>query len=133
MHHLWRWPKRAFEMTEAEILKSLRNLKRIARFMDAGWGIPFTRFRFGADSVIGLVPGGGDLATMLVSLYLVVKAHEMGAPGNLLLRMLGNVAIDTGIGSVPILGDIFDTLFMSNVKNMDLLTEFIRQRGIRVD
>jgi Domain of unknown function (DUF4112) len=133
MHHLWRWPKRAMTMTEAEILKSLRNLKRIARFMDAGWGIPYTRFRFGADSLIGLVPGGGDLATMLVSLYLVVKAHEMGAPKNLLLRMLGNVAIDTGIGSVPILGDIFDAMFMSNVKNMQLLTEFIKQKGIRVD
>jgi Domain of unknown function (DUF4112) len=133
MHHLWRWPKRAMTMTEAEILKSLRNLKRIARFMDAGWGIPFTRLRFGADSLIGLVPGGGDLATMLVSLYLVIKAHEMGAPKNLLLRMLGNVAIDTGIGSVPILGDIFDAMFMSNVKNMQLLTEFIKQKGIRVD
>jgi Domain of unknown function (DUF4112) len=79
------------------------------------------------------VPGGGDLATMLVSLYLVIKAHEMGAPKNLLLRMLGNVAIDTGIGSVPILGDIFDAMFMSNVKNMQLLTEFIKQKGIRVD
>jgi Domain of unknown function (DUF4112) len=120
-------------MTETEILKSLRNLNRIARFMDAGWGIPNTRFRFGADSIIGLVPGGGDVATMLVSLYLVIKAHEMGAPGNLLLRMLGNVAIDTGLGSVPVLGDIFDAFFKSNLKNMDLLTEFIRQKGIRVE
>ncbi len=120
-------------MTEAEILKSLRNLKRIARFMDNGWGIPFTRFRFGADSVIGLIPGGGDLLTMLVSLYLVIKAHEMGAPGSLLIRMLGNVAIDTGLGSVPVLGDIFDMFFMSNIKNMDLLTDFIRQKGIKVE
>ena len=120
-------------MTEAETIKTLRNLKRIARFMDNGWGIPFTRFRFGADSVVGLLPVGGDMLTMLVSIYLVIKAHEMGAPGNLLVRMLANVAIDTGVGSVPVLGDIFDMLFMSNVKNMDLLTEFIRQKGIRVD
>jgi len=120
-------------MTDEEILTSLRNLKRIARFMDNGWGIPFTRFRFGADSVIGLLPIGGDMLTMLVSLYLVIKAHEMGAPGRLLLRMLANVAIDTGLGSFPVLGDIFDTLFMSNVMNMDLLTDFIRQKGINVE
>ncbi len=120
-------------MTEAETIKTLRHLKRIARFMDNGWGIPFTRFRFGADSVVGLLPVGGDVLTAAVSLFLVFKAREMGAPNPLLVRMLANVAIDTGIGSVPVLGDIFDMLFMSNVQNMDLLTEFIRQKGIRVD
>jgi hypothetical protein len=112
-------------MTTADQLKMLNRLKRIARFMDAGWGIPGTRFRFGADSVLGLAPGAGDLVAMLVSIYVLVKAHEMGAPKPLLMKMAGNIAIDTGLGAVPVLGDIFDMFFKSNLKNVDLLHDFI--------
>ena len=116
-------------MTEAEILKTMKTLRLVARFMDNGWGIPFTKLRFGADSVIGLLPVGGDLLSTLVSLFIVRKAHQLGAPRELVVKMLGNVAIDTGVGMVPVLGDILDTLFMSNIKNMDLLAEFMRQNG----
>lgn len=116
-------------MDATETLKVLNRLKRLSRFMDGGWGIPGTSIRFGADSVLGLVPGAGDLAGMLISLYVVVKAHELGAPRNLLFRMIGNVAIDTGLGSVPVLGDIFDVLFKSNIRNVDLLHEFLRKSG----
>ncbi len=116
-------------MDTAETLKTLNRLKRLSRFMDGGWGIPGTKVRFGADSVLGLVPGAGDLAGMLISLYVVVKAHEMGAPNQLLLRMLANVAIDTGLGSVPVLGDIFDVFFKSNIRNVDLLYDFLAKNG----
>ncbi len=116
-------------MTNAETLKILNRLKLLSRFMDAGWGIPGTKVRFGADSVLGLVPGAGDLAGMLISLYVVVKAYELGAPNHILLRMVGNIAIDTGLGSVPVLGDIFDVFFKSNIKNVDLLHDFLRKSG----
>ena len=119
-------------MTEAEIVKTMKTLRFVARFMDNGWGIPLTRLRFGADSIIGLLPGGGDLLTATVSLFIVWKAHEMGASRQLILKMLGNVALDTGLGSIPVVGDIFDMLFMSNIKNMDLLAEFMRKKGYAV-
>ncbi len=112
-----------------DTLNVLKRLKLLARFMDNGWGIPFTNIRFGADSVLGLVPGAGDIAAMLISLYVVVKAYELGAPNHILLRMVGNVAIDTGLGAVPLFGDIFDLFFKSNVKNLDLLHDFLRKNG----
>jgi Domain of unknown function (DUF4112) len=116
-------------MTTAETLKVLNRLKRLSKFMDGGWGIPFTNIRFGADSVLGLVPGAGDLAGMLVSLYVVVKAHEMGVPRHILFKMVGNVAVDTGLGAVPVLGDIFDLFFKSNMRNVDLLHDFLKKNG----
>ena len=119
-------------MTEAEIVKTMKSLRMLARFMDNGWGIPFTRFRFGADSVVGLLPVGGDMLTAAISLFIVFKAYEMGASRFVILKMLGNVALDSGVGSIPVVGDIFDMMFMSNIKNMDLLSEFIRQKGIQV-
>ncbi len=116
-------------ITADDTLNVLKRLKLLARFMDNGWGIPFTNIRFGADSVLGLVPGAGDIAAMLISLYVVVKAYELGAPNHILLRMVGNVAIDTGLGAVPLFGDIFDLFFKSNVKNLDLLHDFLRKTG----
>jgi hypothetical protein len=122
-------PMTSATMNAAETLKTLNRLKRLSRFMDGGWGIPFTNIRFGADSVLGLIPGGGDFVAMLISLYVVVKAYEMGAPNHILLKMVGNVAIDTGLGSVPVLGDIFDVFFKSNIKNTDLLHDFLAKNG----
>jgi len=119
-------------MNDAEMIATLTRLKLIARFMDNGWGIPFTRFRFGADAFTSVIPVGGDVLMTAASLYLVIKAWEMGAPRPLLARMLGNVAVEAGIGAVPVIGGLLDVLFMANVKNMDLLTEFLRQKGVAV-
>ena len=112
-------------MTNAETLKKLATLRRIAKFMDQGWGIPFTHYRFGADAIIGLVPGFGDTAAAMVSLYIVLEARKLGVPNQQLMQMIANIAIDTGLGSIPVFGDIFDVLFQSNMKNIDILTDFI--------
>ena len=114
-------------MASAETLKKLNRLKLLARFMDSGWGIPLTRIRFGADAVVGLVPGVGDVAAGLVSLYIVLEARKLGAPNHLIVKMLANVAIDTGLGAIPVVGDIFDVFFKSNLKNIDLLHDFIHK------
>ena len=98
--------------------------------MDSGWGIPFTKIRFGADSVAGLIPGFGDAATAIISLHIVNEARKLGAPNQLLVKMLANVAIDTGLGTIPVVGDIFDVFFKSNLKNIDLLHDFIHKNRV---
>lgn len=114
-------------MVNAETLKKLNRLRVLAKFMDSGWGIPFTKVRFGADSLIGLVPGIGDAGAAMVSLYIVLEARKLGVPNHLLVKMLANVAIDTGLGTIPIVGDVFDMFFKSNLKNIDLLHDFIHK------
>jgi Domain of unknown function (DUF4112) len=104
---------------------SIARVKRIARLMDVAWRIPGTKIRFGADSVIGLVPGAGDLVTMGISLYMLAEAHRLGIPKPILLKMAGNIAIDTGIGAIPFVGDVFDMFFKSNSKNARLLVDHL--------
>ncbi len=112
-------------MTEVERLKALKRIERLARVMDTAWRIPFTKWRFGMDSVAGLVPGVGDALNLCVSLYTLMLARKVGAPNALLLRMAANSGIDFGVGSIPVLGDIFDMFFKSNTRNLKLLTEFL--------
>jgi hypothetical protein len=102
---------------------SIVRIKQIVRVMDFALRIPGTKIRFGADSIIGLVPGAGDLVTMGVSLYVLAEAHRLGAPKNILVKMAGNIALDTGVGTLPIVGDVFDMFFKSNSKNVKLLLE----------
>ena len=109
---------------------SIARVKRIARIMDTAWGIPGTKMRFGADSLIGLVPGAGDLVTMGISLYMLAEAHRLGIPKSILLKMAGNIAVDTGIGSVPLVGDVFDLFFKSNSKNVKLIIDYIEKNSI---
>jgi hypothetical protein len=117
-------------MTEAETIKTMRRLKFIARMMDNAWAVPFTNFRLGLDPLIGLLPVGGDLAGLAVSLYIVQQAYQLGAPREVLLRMLANVAIDSGLGMVPVAGDAFDALFKANLMNYRLLADFLREKGV---
>lgn len=115
-------------MTELERIKTLKRITRLAKLMDTAWGIPFTRWRFGLDSVLGLVPGAGDAVNLGVSIYTLHLARKLGAPNALLLRMAANAGIDFGLGSVPVLGDIFDVFFKSNTRNLKMLTEFLEKQ-----
>jgi hypothetical protein len=112
-------------MTDTE---SLNRLRGIARLLDARFGIPGTPLRFGLDSLLGLVPGLGDAATALVSLYVMAEARRLGVRPATLIRMGWNVALDLGLGAVPVVGDIFDFFWKSNMKNIALLERDLAQR-----
>ena len=100
-------------------------LVTLARTLDSAVRIPGTNVRFGLDAVIGLVPGVGDLAGGAIAAYIVLAAAREGAPPSLLARMLLNVAIDTAVGSVPVLGDAFDVAWRANARNVAQLERHV--------
>jgi hypothetical protein len=99
----------------------IAELDRLARLLDSRWRIPGTSVRLGVDAIAGLLPGVGDAASGLVSSYIVLRAMNHGASRGLVARMLGNVLLDTVVGSVPILGSIFDVFYKANNRNISLL------------
>jgi hypothetical protein len=111
------------EAGRLDTLRRLRRLANIARLMDTAIRIPGTGIRFGADSVFGLVPVIGDAGGALVGLYVVNEARRLGVPAHKLTKMIGNLAADSLIGSVPIAGDLFDVFFKSNRRNLDIILD----------
>lgn len=101
----------------------LRRLRSIAWLMDNSIPLP-GGYRIGADALIGLVPGIGDALGALISAYLINEARSMGAPRSVLLRMTGNVMIETVIGAIPFAGDLFDAAFKANMRNLALLERY---------
>ena len=116
---------------DPETAKAIAELDHLARMLDSNWRIPGTSIRFGVDAVAGLLPGIGDAATGLVSAYIVLRARNHGVGGGLMARMLGNVALDTVVGSVPILGSIFDVYYKANNRNIRLLRSHLEASGQR--
>jgi hypothetical protein len=100
---------------------SNESLDQLARVLDDLFQIPGTNIRFGLDALIGLIPGFGDLLTGAASFLIIFSAWERGLPRVTLARMVANVAIDTLVGSMPLVGDIFDAAWKSNRKNYNLL------------
>jgi hypothetical protein len=97
---------------------------------DDGLRIPGTNIRLGLDAVAGaLVPGAGDALGGLTAAMLMLVAWRRGAPSAVLWRMFGNAALDIGVGSIPIVGDVFDFGFHANRRNLSLLEEFLQQRS----
>ncbi len=99
----------------------LRWVERIARLLDSQFRLPGTRFRFGLDPLLGLVPIVGDLSTTVVSVALLLTMLRHGASGAVVVRMALNILIDSVVGAIPIIGSVFDFAYKSNERNVALL------------
>ncbi|SEM76622.1 DUF4112 domain-containing protein [Palleronia pelagia] len=107
----------------------LARLERLAARMDTAFGIPGTRYRIGWDTLLGLVPGVGDALALTPAAYIVLESHRMGLPRHKLVRQGVNCAVDFAVGSVPILGDLFDAGFKANRRNVAILREDLERRA----
>jgi len=104
--------------------RDLVALQRFAILMDEQFAIPFIGTRIGLDALIGFVPGVGDAGGALLSSWIILGALRHRVPAVQILRMVLNVALDTMVGAVPVLGDIFDILFKENVDNVALILRY---------
>jgi hypothetical protein len=113
--------------------REIERLRSLTRFLDSAVAIPGTRYRFGLDALVGIVPGLGDVVGAIFSSYIVLQAARMGVSKPTLIRMMGNVALDTLIGEIPLLGDLFDVGWKSNLRNAELLAQYVeRPRATQV-
>ena len=105
--------------------KSLEEIFRwVALIMDDFLRVPGTKFRFGLDPLIGLLPGIGDTASAITSGFVLFYAARSGVPKVLLARMAANILINEIIGIIPGLGDAFSFWFKSNKRNYEILKRY---------
>lgn len=110
-------------------------LERFAWLMDRAFKIPGTNIRFGLDPLVGLIPFGGDALMGLLQAGMVLVAwRRYQVPKTVAIRMISNVLIDMGFGSVPLVGDLFDVYFKASTRNVRLLQEaqFHARQGQRM-
>lgn len=98
--------------------------------MDTAFGIPGTKFKVGLDPIIGLIPGAGDAIATAVSAYILILATRFRLPGNVLRQMIFNVLLETAVGTIPVLGDIFDAAYKSNIRNLALLETHLQAEAL---
>ncbi|MGI8552937.1 MAG: DUF4112 domain-containing protein [Dehalococcoidia bacterium] len=112
------------ELTSAQE-KALRTGRWLGRFMDSRWG--FGPIRFGAETIVDLIPGVGDLISLGVSLFQLSLAFQLKLPRGKLLRMLLNIAADLSVGLVPVFGDAADTVFKVHLRNQQIIEDHVRR------
>jgi hypothetical protein len=101
--------------------QGLEGLRKVAQLLDSAFVVPGTSYRVGLDPILGLVPGLGDLVSPLFTIGILWQARELAIPRVVLLRMILNVAIDSLVGAVPVVGDLFDFAWKANNKNLALV------------
>lgn len=102
-------------------VKVEKSLDELSYYLDGLFKVPGTGWRFGLDSVIGLIPNVGDTLTVLPSFYILVAGVRYGVPKITLLRMAFNIGLDYVVGMIPFVGDAFDFVWKANNQNMNLI------------
>ena len=124
-------PDRRLERDEGVTADERAALERVRTFgwlLDDAVPVPGTDYRVGLDPVLGILPVAGDAIAALLSLYPVVEAYRLGVERRSLARMLALVAVDAGVGSVPVLGTLFDAFWTANEWNVRTIERHV-ERG----
>lgn len=114
-------------MTAATKAAELRRLRKLAHLLDNSIRIPVIGYRFGIEPLIGLIPGAGDAVGYLLGAYLIWQARRFGAPKSMIAKMFLYATLDFAVGSIPVIGDIFDFLFKPNARNIRMLDAFLSE------
>ena len=104
----------------------LDRLRWLTNLMDQAWGVPGTRWRFGLDALFGLVPGLGDIVGGVIAVYALHVGRLLGVPAVIQLHMLTNIAIDATIGTIPVIGDLFDFVFKAQTRNLAMIDHWLQ-------
>lgn len=107
---------------------ALRRIRTVARLLDEAVRLPGTDYRVGLDPILGALPGVGDVVGVGLSLYIVAEAAYLGVPYTTIVRMLANVAVDAGVGAVPVGGVLFDAAWKANKMNVRLVERALAKR-----
>ncbi|BBD00682.1 MULTISPECIES: DUF4112 domain-containing protein [Sphingobium] len=102
-----------------------RRIEAMEAVLEGLFVIPGTKYRVGLDSLVGLVPVVGDLATAAMGAWIVWEARNLGMSKWQITRMAANVGVDTVIGAIPFAGDLFDFLYKSNTKNLRIIRKHL--------
>ncbi len=109
---------------ERESAMRLRRLRGLSWFLDRS--IPVGRWRIGVDPIIGILPGAGDWIGAVLSLYVFYEGARLGMSAPVLTRMASNILVETIVGAVPVLGDMFDFVWQANTRNVALIERHYR-------
>jgi hypothetical protein len=111
---------------------AVRRMRFVANLLDDSIRVPGTDFRIGIDPILGILPGAGDAVAAAMSVYIVLESARLGVPFLTLLRMMANVTLDFAIGSVPVIGTLFDAAWKTNQTNVELAVEHLGGESIEV-
>ena len=111
-----------------DVARRVARLERVARWSDTAIGVPGMRFRVGWEAIIGLIPGIGDTAGAMLSLWIINEGRKLGVGRWDMVKMSANAGIDLLLGAVPILGDLFDLGFQANSRNLAIIRRSLERR-----
>lgn len=111
----------AFPDLDKDAAAVRRRLDALEALLERAFVVPGINRPVGLDAIIGLIPGVGDLIAGAMSAYLIWEARNLGMSKWQLARMAANTGIDTALGAIPFVGDIFDFAFRSNTRNLKII------------
>jgi hypothetical protein len=112
---------------QPDLQADLARAHKLADFLDNQFSIG--GYRFGVDALVGLIPGVGDLIGALAGVYPLMVAQRHGLGKLVQARMALNLLVEFAVGSIPVVGDLFDFGFKANIRNVRLLDRAVEKKA----
>ncbi len=102
---------------------AVKRMQIVAYVLDEGIRVPGIGYRIGIDPLLGILPGAGDVLSGGISLYIVAEAARLGVSYATLLKLIANISLDVVVGTIPVVGDVFDIFWKANKRNFKLVID----------
>lgn len=96
----------------------------LAKWLDNLLRVPGTNFKIGLDPILALLPGVGSTIASGGGIIILLEAVRSGVSLPVLLRMGGNMLVNTMFDFIPALGPVISAFFKSNSRNLVLLQKW---------
>jgi hypothetical protein len=117
-------------MEKPHLARSYARLSLLEYWLERAIDIPVLGRKIGLDGILGLVPGVGDALAGTLGAYILLEAWRAGLPKRQLLAMAMRLGLDTGVGMIPIAGDMWDFFYAANSKNLKTVKAHLEAQGI---
>ncbi|KAI9202484.1 uncharacterized protein BJ171DRAFT_514391 [Polychytrium aggregatum] len=115
------------ELSPERKREHLERIRKLSVLMDSQFRIPGSKRTFGADAILQMIPFVGDAVSTMIMIYIFWLSRQFHLPWYAVAGMVFNIVITAIVGTVPVVGSLFEISYKPNIRNLKIIERYLQQ------